>query len=87
MTDELTMDVISTVIDRQIFDWLTATAATADDPEQVYAMAAGAVAGLVRYMWVNRKPGTDADLLADQAAEWFRDYARQAQDAEGATVQ
>lgn len=84
---ELTKDVISTMIDRDLFDWLMKTAATASHPDQVYAMTAGAVAGIVRFCWAQRQPDMTAESLADAMMLWVRDYCHQASDADGTTVQ
>jgi hypothetical protein len=79
---ELTLDVISTKIDREVFDWLYRTAETAESQEQVAALYAGAVAGITRFMWTLREPHMTPEGLADHVRRDVLNFAEQARDSE-----
>lgn len=77
---ELTLDLISTTIDHELFDWLTKTATTAEKPDEIGAMLAGAVAGLTRYMWALRKDELTPEALADHVRRDVLHFATESRD-------
>lgn len=77
---ELTLDVISTQIDAELSNWLTKTASTAAHPDEVHAMIAGAIAGLTRFMWSNRKDHMTPEGLADHVRRDVVGFAEQHRD-------
>ena len=77
---ELTLDLISTTCDRDVHEWLEKTASTATHPDQIAALYAGALAGLTRYMWANRKDGVTPEQLAEHVRRDVLHFATQARD-------
>ena len=82
MSEPLEMDAraeaITQAIDLQIFDWLIDTAQTATEDSEVYSLMTGALAGVCRFYWVQRHPGTTVDQLVELVSTAARTYFDQA---------
>jgi hypothetical protein len=75
-------DAISLTIDAELFAWLMDTAATATGENDVVDLYAGAVAGLARFLWAHRKPGTPIETIATTVAKDVTEFLRQAEEHE-----
>lgn len=80
--DKKRLDAISITIDGELSAWLTETAGTTDSLEEEASMVAGAIAGLCRFLWANRRQMTTPEIIADYLRSSAIHFLEQARDAE-----